>query len=297
MNYIRQVNTFYKFLPNNPLSPNAQCLYMYLLNKNNELGWIKEFTVSNMIVCGFTGIDRRTLDRARNELKQKGYIDYKQGKGNQAGKYLIVQFDTQCDTQCDTQYDTQYGIQMSHNMTTLNKLNINNKEKENIKEKENLISPKGDSSSDDDGVSFSNPANAVSPIGDIPSKEKSMLELAESPNVEPDINISPLVTKKKNKKEKQSADEEALSYNFELIWKSYPRKDGKMEAYRHYKSLIKGKKVLGTTMKFSNDEILDAVLEYAREKEYTDKQYLAQGSTFFNNKIIDYLLKERENSE
>ena len=33
MNYIKQVNTFYKLLPNNPLSSNAQCLYNYLLNK------------------------------------------------------------------------------------------------------------------------------------------------------------------------------------------------------------------------------------------------------------------------
>lgn len=111
MNYIKQVNTFYKLLPNNPLSSNAQCLYNYLLNKNNELGWIKEFTVSNMIVCGFTSLNRRTLDRVRNELKSKGYIDYKKGISNQAGKYSIVEFDTHNDIQDDTQSDTQYVTQ------------------------------------------------------------------------------------------------------------------------------------------------------------------------------------------
>ena len=105
MNYIKQVNTFYKLLPNNPLSSNAQCLYNYLLNKNNELGWIKEFTVSNMIVCGFTGLNRRTLDRVRNELKTKGYINYKKGISNQAGKYWIVEFDIQDDIRYVTPSD------------------------------------------------------------------------------------------------------------------------------------------------------------------------------------------------
>lgn len=127
MNYIKQVNAFYKLLPNNPLSSNAQCLYFYLLNKNNELGWIKEFTVSNMIVCGFTSLSRQALDRARNELKIKGYIDYKKGFSNQAGKYLIVCFDTQNDIQSETQDNTQNKIQDNtqggHKVCTLTKQN------------------------------------------------------------------------------------------------------------------------------------------------------------------------------
>ena len=126
MNYIKQLNTFYKLLPNNPLSSNAQCLYNYLLNKNNELGWIKEFTVSNMIVCGFTCLSRQALDRARNELKQKGYIEYTKGVSNQAGKYLIVCFGTQDDTHDNTQDDTQDG----HTASILNKLNKTKQQKE-----------------------------------------------------------------------------------------------------------------------------------------------------------------------
>lgn len=111
MNYIKQVNQFYKILPSNPLSPNAQCLYFYLLNRNNELGWIKTFTVPNLIICGFTGLSRQALDRARNELKSRGYINYDKGTSNKAGKYLIVSFDTQDDTQHGTQNDTQDDTQ------------------------------------------------------------------------------------------------------------------------------------------------------------------------------------------
>ena len=119
MNYIQQLNAFHDIKTVNPLSSNAQCLYLNLLHINNKCNWITEFTVSNTMLGALTGIDRRTLDRVRNELVQKRYIKYKKGIGNQAGKYLIVQFDTQSDIQNDTQSCTQ----MTHNVTTLNKLN------------------------------------------------------------------------------------------------------------------------------------------------------------------------------
>ena len=120
MNYIKQVNAFYRVIQENPLSANAQCLYNYLLNKCSEFGWKSEFSISNLVVCGITSLSRQALDRARNELVQKGYLKYKKGYSNQAGKYLIVSFDTQDDTQDDTQNDTQGNIQDdTHNRTHL----------------------------------------------------------------------------------------------------------------------------------------------------------------------------------
>ena len=136
MNYINQVNTFYKLIQDNPLSSNAQCLYNYLLNKCSELGWKSEFSVSNLIVCGFTNLSRQALDRARNELVQKGFLQYKKGHSNQAGKYLIVSFDTQNDTQDDTQSDTQDNTQGGHTVSTLNKLNKTKRNKTIKEEKE-----------------------------------------------------------------------------------------------------------------------------------------------------------------
>ena len=140
MNYITQLNTFYRFLTNNPLSSNAQCLYGFLLNYNNGLGWIKEFTVANTLICGYTNYNRQILDRARNELIQKGYIQYKKGASNQSGKYLIVEFDTQGNTQDNTQVNTQGNTQGNTQVNTqvntqtvpLNKLN---KTKQDKKEK------------------------------------------------------------------------------------------------------------------------------------------------------------------
>ena len=142
MNYIKQVNTFYRILQENPLSANAQCLYNYLLNKDSEFGWKSEFSISNLVVCGITSLSRQALDRARNELVQKGYIQYKNGRSNQAGKYLIVSFVTQDDTQYNTQSDTQDDTQDGHKVSTLNKLKetkqneTKNKKKKNKKKNE-----------------------------------------------------------------------------------------------------------------------------------------------------------------
>ena len=138
MNYISQLNAFFDIKLSNPLSANAQCLYINLFYMNNKCNWIERFTVSNTMLCALTGIDRRTLDRVRNELIQKGYIEYKKGTGNQAGTYLIVQF----DTQNVIQNDIQNGTQMSHNMTTLDKQKhkLNNKESKK-KNLEKFIAP------------------------------------------------------------------------------------------------------------------------------------------------------------
>lgn len=128
MNYLRQLNAFNELKMTNPVSANAQCLYLNLLHVNNRNHWKEEFSVSNSYMMALTCLSRQALDRARNELKQKGFIEYTKGAGSQAGTYLIVRFDTQIDTQLYTQDDTQ----MIHNcIHTLNN-NKQNKTKQRI---------------------------------------------------------------------------------------------------------------------------------------------------------------------
>ncbi len=90
MNYINQLNAFYELLDSNPVSQNAFCLYGHLMDICNKLFWKERFTIANSTLVIKTGINRRTLDRARNELIQKKYIEYKKGSGNQAGEYKII---------------------------------------------------------------------------------------------------------------------------------------------------------------------------------------------------------------
>lgn len=132
MNYIAQLNGFFDLKQRNPLSSNAQTLYINLFYIDNRCGWKPRFTVSNVTLQSLTGLSRQQLDRARNELVQKGYVEYKKGMGNQAGVYLLVCFDTQTDTQTDTQIDTQTDTQSGHKLRTLNKQKQKTKTKTNI---------------------------------------------------------------------------------------------------------------------------------------------------------------------
>ena len=85
MNYIKQINTFYELLPTNPISANSQVLYFALLNINNRCNWKKDFSVANSTLMSLTSLSMSALQRARNGLIQKGYIEYKKGKGNNSG--------------------------------------------------------------------------------------------------------------------------------------------------------------------------------------------------------------------
>jgi len=69
-----------------------------------------------------------------------------------------------------------------------------------------------------------------------------------------------------------------LSERFDTLWKQYPNKKGKPKAFTAYKKAIKE----GTT----DDEILKGIENYKKEIELkrTDKQYIAHGSTWFNQK-------------
>ena len=73
-------------------------------------------------------------------------------------------------------------------------------------------------------------------------------------------------------------NESVLSDRFDNLWKQYPNKKGKPTAFTAYKKAIKD----GTT----DDEILKGIENYKKEIDLkrTDKQYIAHGSTWFNQK-------------
>lgn len=121
MNWLSQIKAFYDGLAVNPLGPNAICLYNTLLYLNNKSAWKKSFTVANLTLQSLCTMSRKQVHNARNELIQKGYIEYEKGVGNQSGQYLIVTIGTQMSTQTDTSDGTRDGMQMAHSLTTLNK--------------------------------------------------------------------------------------------------------------------------------------------------------------------------------
>lgn len=137
MNYIEQLNSFYDLQEQHPISIKAFCLYHHLLHINNKLFWRERFVLPNSRLVNLTGLDIRTFDRVRNELIQKGLIEYKKGKGSQAGEYKIVKLYAQNDrqndlcvqndiqiessAQFDIQNDRQFDIQNDRQIDNINK--------------------------------------------------------------------------------------------------------------------------------------------------------------------------------
>ena len=70
--------------------------------------------------------------------------------------------------------------------------------------------------------------------------------------------------------------EQQLEEDFNKLWKLYPRKEGKKKAFEAYKRAIKN----GTT----NKEIQTGIVNYLTQikVQRTSKQYIKQGSTWFN---------------
>ena len=136
MNYIRQLNAFYKIVPIKQISPNAKNLYETLLYINSSCFWKSDFTVANLYLMTLTGLNKQAIYRARNELIQKELIDFKKGiNQNEAGRYTIIEFVTADDTANETALETADETADDTADDTINKLNETKHIKENIKKK------------------------------------------------------------------------------------------------------------------------------------------------------------------
>ncbi len=141
MKYIEEINAFQDWAALNSVSVSARVLWYAFMHINNRCGWIAEFTVPISILEAHTGLSRREIYRARNELLQKGRIIWKTRKGNQSAKYIIIPFDEEelkvrkglieeykrvchTDTQSDTQTVTQIVTQTDTQMDTINKTTL-----------------------------------------------------------------------------------------------------------------------------------------------------------------------------
>ena len=78
------------------------------------------------------------------------------------------------------------------------------------------------------------------------------------------------------KEHQPSDDGQSTSERFEVLWKEYPRKEGKKKAFASYKRALKN----GVT----DVEIMEGLEKYNQyiKKEKTDRKYIAHGSTWFN---------------
>ena len=127
MNYISQIREFYNLQMTKPLSTGQIALWHALMHINNKCAWKEWFTSPNMTLELLTGLTRQGINKARNTLKQLGFIDFKLN-GTKATSYKVNRLYTSNSTQASIQASVQAGVQAGlqagvQNSSTLNKPN------------------------------------------------------------------------------------------------------------------------------------------------------------------------------
>lgn len=135
MNYIAIINSFWDSATTNPLSTGQVSLYFALLHVCNRSNWTEWFQAPNQVLSVLTGMSRSGILKARNELKQRGLIDFRE-RGTKTTVYCITianskQAGMQDGVQNSNQNSMQDGVQ---NSSTLYK----HKQKQNSKKDTNV---------------------------------------------------------------------------------------------------------------------------------------------------------------
>ncbi|WP_077616910.1 DnaD domain-containing protein [Caenibacillus caldisaponilyticus] len=94
MNYIKELNAFRDYVLQNDLSTGEIALWHTLMLINNMSGWKEWFSAPNPTLQQMTGLSKSGLDKIRNQLCQKGLIEYQKGKKKHAGLYRMVPLST-----------------------------------------------------------------------------------------------------------------------------------------------------------------------------------------------------------
>lgn len=91
MTYIELINRFWKIRRENPITAYESDLYFYLLKECNERNWENPFSASTTVISAELGISRKTIADLRGRLKDKGLIDFREGKqGCSMPSYTII---------------------------------------------------------------------------------------------------------------------------------------------------------------------------------------------------------------
>lgn len=115
MTYIDLINSFWDLATTNPLSTGQVSLYFALLHVCNRSYWTEWFSAPNQVLSVLTGLSRSGILKARNELKQRGLIDFRE-RGTKATSYKLTMANSvQTDVLIanSKQVSTQDGVQIS----------------------------------------------------------------------------------------------------------------------------------------------------------------------------------------
>lgn len=140
LNYILEIKAFYDWLESNRLTSASINLWHALMHIANKTGWQDDFSAPISTLSSKTGLERKAIQRARNQLQQAGRIRCIIPKGNQAVRYTIIPFSGPFwDNNCPINVP-----KVSHNCPANRPINvpINKLNKTKRKESDTDVSPK-----------------------------------------------------------------------------------------------------------------------------------------------------------
>ncbi|MMZ52783.1 Replication initiation and membrane attachment [compost metagenome] len=88
--YTAEIQAFYDWLETNELSTASISLFHALLSIKYKAGWIESFTVAMPVLELRTGARRRTVERARLDLEEKGLITWSPRGGGKSAEYTLI---------------------------------------------------------------------------------------------------------------------------------------------------------------------------------------------------------------
>lgn len=89
MNYISQLNGFWRWRQLNIISPKAMLLYFAIMNYANMSGWQEHFTVPSDCLIAITGLGKNELSICRKELVEHKLIYYERGYRGRPAHYRL----------------------------------------------------------------------------------------------------------------------------------------------------------------------------------------------------------------
>ena len=96
MQLLSQLKAFHKLSQHDQLTSTEIAVYIQLVLFANNINWPAWISVPNSSLLDMAGIARpETLRKARSRLKEKGYLDIRDGKKGVAPAYKIVDLDNE----------------------------------------------------------------------------------------------------------------------------------------------------------------------------------------------------------
>lgn len=134
MNYIKLINNFWTMNEVYSFRSTEIALYFYLLKVNNLCSWKGSFDHNNHKVLSSIGLtDVRSLNSARNRLKQVGLIEFKTKSGSASTQYSLLTYAKNAEDNVEVSAEL-YVEDVSSFMSTKDKLNKTKPIRESRKE-------------------------------------------------------------------------------------------------------------------------------------------------------------------